>query len=144
MWDSAKNIEDKDAAILIKLAEELMKEDSLPLTDADPLPMLLLDGGGGRWPQEWVRWNGVKVRWGWCGPAGGQGGGGQLREWGLGREGVKVDLQWGQVAKRRKPCQELGDLEGCRPHYTYPPGPDPWDEWDSWRGGPPCGQLFVI
>ena len=61
-----------------------------------------------------VRWNGV--RWGWCGPTCDQGGGGQQREWGLRREGVKVDLQWEQVAERRKPCQELGDLEGCRPH----------------------------
>ena len=59
---------------------------------------------------------GPRVRWGWCGPTGGQGGGGQQREWGLRREGVKVDLQWGQVSKRRKPCPELGDLEGCRPH----------------------------
>ena len=30
-------------------------------------------------------------------------------------EGVKIDLQWGQVAKPGKSCQELGDLEGCRP-----------------------------
>ena len=25
-------------------------------------------------------------------------------------------MQWGQVAERGEPCQELGDLEGCRPH----------------------------
>ena len=65
-------------------------------------------------PGPWVRWSWMK--WGWCGPAGGQGQGGQQREWRLRREGVKVDLQRGQVAKWRKPCQELGDLLGCRPH----------------------------
>ena len=27
---------------------------------------------------------------------------------------------------------------------TYRPGPGPWDEWDSWRGGPPCGRWSGI
>ena len=38
-----------------------------------------------------------------------------------GYEGVNVDLQWGQVAELWEPCQELSDLEGCRPHI--PQGP---------------------
>ena len=35
-----------------------------------------------------------------------------MREW---REGVEVDLQWGQIAKVWGPCQELSCLEGCHP-----------------------------
>ena len=81
------------------------------------LELLLLISGGGRWPPDHV-WDDVgrSVRWRWCSPAGGHGGEGQQREWRLWRKGVKVDLKWGQVAKQWKACQELSDLEGCRPH----------------------------
>ena len=44
--------------------------------------------------------------------------GGQQQEWGLGGKGVKVDLQWRQIAKLREPSQELSFLEGCHPHIT--------------------------
>ena len=57
---------------------------------------------------------GPRVRWGWCGPAGEWGP--QLGEWALWRKGVEIDLQWVQVAELWEPCQELSDLEGCRPH----------------------------
>ena len=30
-------------------------------------------------------------------------------------KGVEIDLQWGQVYELWEPCQELCDLEGCRP-----------------------------
>ena len=67
-----------------------------------------------------------------------RGGGGQQREWGSWREGVKVDLQWGQVAKTVEALPGVGRLGGVP--STYPPGSGPWDEWDSWKGGPPCGR----
>ena len=69
-------------------------------------------------PGPQVKWNevGWTVRWGWCGPAGGLREGGQPREWRLWRKGVKVDLQWGQVAELWELYQELSYLEGCRPH----------------------------
>ena len=41
----------------------------------------------------------------------------------------KSTCNGGKSVKLRKPCQELGDLEGCSPHI--PRGPDQWDEWDS-------------
>ena len=63
------------------------------------VPMLLMISGGGRWPpdHEWdeVGW---RVRWGWCGPAGGQGRGSWSWEWRLWRKGVETDLQLGQVS----------------------------------------------
>ena len=40
---------------------------------------------------------GWRVKWGWCGPACCQRGGGQPREWILWRKGVEIDLLWGQV-----------------------------------------------
>ena len=66
------------------------------------LLLLLLVSRGGRW-------SGVRVRWEWCVPL-------VAREWMLWRKGIEIDLQWGQVAELWEPCQELSDLEGCRPH----------------------------
>ena len=71
----------------------------------------------GRWPPD-HGWDDVgwRVRWGWCGPAGGQGGGGRPREWRLWRKRVEIDLQWVQVNELWEPRQELSGLEGCHPH----------------------------
>ena len=83
------------------------------------LLLLLLVSGGDRWSPSTAHWwdeVGWRVRWGWCGPAGSQGGEGQQREWRLWRKGVKVDMQWGNIARLSKPCQELSDLVGCCPH----------------------------
>ena len=41
---------------------------------------------------------------------------GQQRERRLWRKGIEIDLKLGQVAQLWEPCQELSDLEGCRPH----------------------------
>ena len=91
--------------------------------------LLLLNGGGGRWLPDHglneMRW---RVRWRWCGPFGGPRGGGQQRERRLGRKGVEVDLQWGQIPELWEPNQELSYLEIAS-----------WDVKGSWRGGPPCG-----
>ena len=54
----------------------------------------------------------MKMMW----TAGGPRGGGQQREWGLGWTGVKVDLQWGQIAELWEPCQEFRYLKGCHQH----------------------------
>ena len=34
------------------------------------------------------------------------------------RKGVKIDLQWRQIAELREPCQDLSYLDGCRPHIS--------------------------
>ena len=60
-----------------------------------------------------VKWDGVKsdmkMMWIHWGPKR------RRPTWGLGGKGVKVDLQWGQIAKLWEPCQELSYLEGCHP-----------------------------
>ena len=51
---------------------------------------------GLRWPPNYG-WN--EMGWRVSGPAGGPRGGGQQQERGLGRKGIKVDLQWGQITE---------------------------------------------
>ena len=105
--------------------------------------MLLLDSGGFFCPPDhWVR-RGEKGGggWGWrwrsSGPARcheKERSHGRGMEWGLGREGVKVDLQWGRIGKLGETHQELGYMEGSAAWHLERVEPWKSNQIEAWRG----------
>ena len=90
--------------------------------------LLLASGGGEMTP-------GPRVRWGWCGPD---------SRWWPGRRRPTARMKVMNERSRNRSAVGAGRrtvraLPGIvRPGgvpSTYPLGPGPWDEWDSWRGG---------